>query len=747
MPRRHRITRHSLHCLLGALLLLQASFSAAIDWPQEVSAEEGTIVVYQPQPESLEGNQLQGRAAMSLELQDREDAIFGAFWFQATIDTDGDAGTALIRDIKVTRVRWPDSKDAGEQRFTAVVESAIPETGFSISLDRLSASLESAQIEQRSLAELKHEAPAIVFREQPAVLLSYDGKPRYHAIDNSPYERVVNSPMAVVRRQGSGEHWLTSGQFWYAAKDPMGPWTPSQSPPADLRQMAQSADTGEEAQPGSPPEIVSADSPTELIVSQGKPDWQSLPGGKVLYVQNTESPWLRDLGSGNMYLLLSGRWYRSKAAQGPWTFVPADELPAGFAEIPPDSDLGGLRASVAGTAEAEDAMLDAGIPQTAAIKRDEATLEVQYDGKPKFERIAGTSVAYAVNTASQVLEINSRYYAVDNGVWFTAASASGPWQVADSIPEEEIEKIPPSSPVYNTTYVHIYESTPSVVYTGYLPGYLWSFPYYGVPVYGTGWYYPPYYGSYYYPRPPTWGFNAGWNPWTGWSFGLSYSNGFFNFGVGWNAGYPGGYRPWGCCNGWYGGGYRGPVIINTGNINIGNNVNFGNRTNIGNKVGKPGHRPPAGDRANNLYHNAANRGRVADRATAQAQLRQARPATGRANDVFADRQGNVARKAQDGWEARQNGQWSKPQVSDAQRDQARSTLEQHSTAQQRQAAQDAIQKRSQMSSGQFRAPQIDRGGLERANHARQRGMSREMARPQRRDFGGGGLGGAGMRRR
>ena len=29
--------------------------------------------------------------------------------------------------------------------------------------------------------------------------------------------------------------------------------------------------------------------------------------------------------------------------------------------------------------------------------------------------------------------------------------------------------------------------------------------------------------------------------------------------------------------GWYGGGYRGPTIINTGDINIGNNVNIGNR--------------------------------------------------------------------------------------------------------------------------------------------------------------------------
>jgi hypothetical protein len=39
-----------------------------MDWPQEIVAEEATIVVYQPQPEGLDGNVLSARAAMSLEV-------------------------------------------------------------------------------------------------------------------------------------------------------------------------------------------------------------------------------------------------------------------------------------------------------------------------------------------------------------------------------------------------------------------------------------------------------------------------------------------------------------------------------------------------------------------------------------------------------------------------------------------------------------------------------------------------------
>jgi len=192
--------------------------------------------------------------------------------------------------------------------------------------------------------------------------------------------------------------------------------------------------------------------------------------------------------------------FRSASTSGPWEFVHADQLPQAFKDIAPGSDLGGVRSSVAGTEEAEDALLDMDIPQTSAIKRDEAKFDAQYDGGPRFEQIPGTSVKYASNTGQPIIEVGGKYYAADNGVWFVANSPSGPWTVADQVPEEQIQQIPPSSAVYNVTHLHVDQSTPQVLYVGYTPGYMWSFPYYGVPVYGTGFYYPPYYGSYYYPR-------------------------------------------------------------------------------------------------------------------------------------------------------------------------------------------------------------------------------------------------------
>ncbi|MFK8043567.1 carbohydrate-binding family V/XII [Congregibacter sp.] len=712
-----------------ALLATFASLAVGaqeLSWPQEIKGDEGTLVIYQPQPESLKGDKLSARAAISIELPNKDEPMFGAMWFESRIATDLDAGTVDVLDIKVTKAAWPDSKDAGEQRLMQVVQGAFPDYGFSLSYERLSASLETADIERKSLEALKSDPPIILFSEELAVLLMYDGEPRFEPVKDSPYERALNTPFLVAKEK-SGALFLSDGSHWYTAEDPLGPWVLTTKPPADLAKAVAEGGAMDAAEgAGRAPAIVAATKPTELVVTDGKPDWQSLTGGEILYVQNTETPWLRDLPTGNMYILLSGRWYRSKSSEGPWTFVPANELPPAFAEIPPDSDIGGLRSSVAGTDEAEQAMLDAAIPQTAAIVRSDAKLTVEYDGNPKFESIKGTSVAYAVNTGAQVLRIDNSYYAVDDGVWFMSATPTGPWAVADSVPEDEIAKIPPSSPVYNVTHVHVYESTPEVVYVGYTPGYMWSFPYYGVPVYGTGWYYPPYWGRYYYPRPPTWGLHVGYNPWTGWNFGMSWSNGFMTIGMSWGGGWGGAYRPWGCCGGWYGGGYRGPTIINTGDINIGNNINIGNRTDISNRIGD--NNLSIGDRGGNknLYQRPENRDRVASKRQRD-QLKQARPATQRANNVFADRDGNVARRVDNGWETRDKGQWNRQTAAGGTSNKAENLGNRASTLPSTSRDLSAQRNSNRSSSSSFNRSQMDR-----AHRARNMGGSRERARRGRR---------------
>jgi hypothetical protein len=301
-------------------------------------------------------------------------------------------------------------------------------------------------------------------------------------------------------------------------------------------------------------------------------------------------------------------------------------------------------ASVAGTKEAQEALIDAQVPQTSAIKRSSPPPKVTYDGEPKFEAIEGTSIAYAVNTASQVFLIDGKSYVCDQGVWFVGEDPKGPFVVADSVPAE-IQKIPPDHPGYNTKYVYVYDSTEEVVYVGYTSGYLGSYPWYGTVVWGTGWYYPPYISPhFYYPHPVTYGFAVGYNPYGGWSVGvgIGFTYGAFTFGFMIGGAY-GGY--WGPC-------YRPPMYY----------PGYGGGGYPGYGGGRPvtpggGARPTPYGTNGNLYGREGNSAR---NAPSTRQAGGAAPSTlaNSPNNVFSDRDGNVARRGSDGsWQSRDGGSW------------------------------------------------------------------------------------------
>ena len=100
-------------------------------------------------------------------------------------------------------------------------------------------------------------------------------------------------------------------------------------------------------------------------------------------------------------------------------------------------------------------------------------------------------------------------------MWFVSRSPEGPWEVADKVPGE-IYDIPPSAPVYHTTYVYVYDTDPDWVTYGYLPGYYGSYYAWGVMAFGTGWYYAPYvYDDVYWPYAYTYGAGTWYNEHTG----------------------------------------------------------------------------------------------------------------------------------------------------------------------------------------------------------------------------------------
>ena len=616
-------------------------------WPRQFDSSSGSFVIYQPQPEELNGNVLTGRAAFSLKKSDDSTRTYGVLWYTEEIAIDRDSSTVTARDLDVTKVRLPGITPGEASRYEGLVETQAAGWDLSGSLEELQAGLAAAEKERASVAGLDNEPPKILFRDRLSILVVYDGAPTLKPIEGSKLQRVANTPYAVVFDPRDRRYYLNGANLWYRATDPLGPWTDIPSPPAAVRDIVPPDTSSFDQVEGPRPDVLTATEPTELIATDGPPRYAPLVDDELLYVTNTESDVVLEVGTQDLYVLLSGRWFRAPSTDGPWTFVRGDELPASFARVPLDSPKGNILASVAGTDQADDAVADAEIPQTSAIQRDDQSFTVVYDGDPVFAQIEGTELEYAVNTDAEVILADDRYYACDQGVWYVSDDPEGPWIVSDTRPVG-IEDIPPSCPVYDVRYVYVYDSTPDVVYVGYLPGYLGCYPYYGTVVYGTGYRYGSWRSRHhYYPRRFTWGFHARYNQWLSrWSFGFTYSSGFLRVGTRWRSDAQVGRSS--TRSKWFGpGGYRRPLVARDMALL---------RT-----------RPPGRVRQRvsdglpaNVYNRSENLGRVDRTATRIPTPSIARPIprpVPAPDNVFAGKDGNVYRRDPKGWQVRKGTAW------------------------------------------------------------------------------------------
>jgi hypothetical protein len=616
-------------------------------WPRQFDSSNGSFVIYQPQPENLSGDVLTGRAAFSLKKIGDAYPAFGVIWFTERIEVDRDSLTVTARDFDVTKVRLPSITPELAGRYERLVETQAAEWDLSGSLEELQAGLAAAEKERASVADLDNTPPKIIFHNRRAILVVYDGTPALEPIEGSKLERIENTPYAVIFEPRTRAYYLNGANLWYRAMNPLGPWTDIQRPPSAVREVVPPDTSSYDQVEGPPPEVLTATEPTELIATDGPPRYAPLVDDELLYVTNTESDVVLEVSTQDLYVLISGRWFWAPSTDGPWTFVRGDELPASFLQIPPDSPKGNLLASIAGTDQAEDAIADAEIPQTSAIQRDDRSFEVTYDGDPQFEPIEGTDLQYATNTDAEVILADGRYYACDQGVWYVSDDPDGPWSVSDTRPLG-VEDIPASCPVYDVRYVYIYDSTPEVVYVGYLPGYLGCYPYYGTVVYGTGYRYRPWHGRHhFYPRRPTWGFHARYNPWLSrWSFGFSYGTGFLRVGTRWHPGHPDLRRR--VRSAWFGpGGYRRPLVERDMTL-------LRTRRPERSRPRLPDSLPM------NVYNRTENIARV-DPTASRIPQSIARPLPRPApvpNDVFAGKDGKVYRRDNTGsWQVRERTTW------------------------------------------------------------------------------------------
>ena len=494
--------------------------------------------MYQPQVSSWTDNVLAFRAALALKVDGAKDETFGTISGSARTQVDKVLRTVVFENLKLDKVDFPTLPDRGA-RYRTELQSEFTKSIRTMSLDRLEASLAVAGIKPAAV-QVDNSPPRVIISNTPAILVPIDGAPVVKPLpDNARFNRVINTRALILQGGFQQDYYLHVYDGWMTATSLEGPWTVSFRQPFGMDDIAAKLaksntvdmlNGGAHANPrpslaNGAPTIYTSQQPTELIVFKGQPDFVPIVGTQLLWASNTTSDVLIDTTTNDYYLLLSGRWFRSAALTGPYTFVASNALPAGFKSIPPHSLAGAVLPTVAGTPQAQEAVIANSIPQTATVPlKNGPKFTPSFDGAPKYAPIAGTPLSYVVNSAEPVIEVApDAFYAVTAGVWFTSRALTGPWTVATSVPDV-IYTIPPASPLYYVTYVRIYEATPQYVYVGYTPGYLGTvLSPYGTVVYGTGYAYSPWIGSVWYPPPYTYGVAAVpvYNPYVGYTFGFA----------------------------------------------------------------------------------------------------------------------------------------------------------------------------------------------------------------------------------
>ena len=321
-----RVFKFSVLYLLVLFVTTQtwAKENATTKWPQEIKTKQGLVLVYQPQSETLNDNNLKGRAAVVLNLKESNGPIFGVIRFDAHLETDRIKRTSTITDVNVNKIQFRDSDESVPKQITDLVEQEFHKWKMVVATD-----------EMMTAEKISSIPPQIIFVAEPAVLVIIDGEPQWRVEKNTNLKRVVNTAFTILYEQSTKIYYLYAGnKSWYTTSSLMGDWFVADLVTQEVAKHASKKDPMEKrlgkqtkkhkAKSVPLPKVIVVTKPSELFYSNGKPEFKPFEGSDLRYMSNSTSDVLMDTKQQKYYVLFSGRWYSSKKMEGPWEYIPVE---------------------------------------------------------------------------------------------------------------------------------------------------------------------------------------------------------------------------------------------------------------------------------------------------------------------------------------------------------------------------------------------------------------------------------------
>lgn len=641
----------------------------------------GAVTIYEPQIASWEKqSEMVAWSAVSYESAPKAKLALGSMKIESQTAISVDHRLVKFTNFQIKEINLPTVTPDDAKRIAAALEAELPDEAKTLELEKVLAAVDKSQlaVPKSENPNVKADPPIVLYSPSPAILVGLDGDPIWSPIKDVDLKFALNTNWDLFEHTTSKTYYLRNETYWMKSNNINNGWMPAGKLPESFSKLPDD-DNWKDVKANLPGKVVSASkipnvvtvtAPTEMIVTTGPAKYTPVEGTSLLWVNNTESDIFRNGAEGSFYYLVAGRWFSAPSLYGPWTFA-TPELPEDFQKIPVEHPRSRVLASVPGTQQSVEAILQANVPRTARVNKNQLKApDVIYQGEPEFQPIKDTMLWRAVNTDKDVIKYGNEFYLCYQAVWFKSPDAKGPWTVAEEIPSE-IYKIPASSPMHNVTYVTVTDDDKNDEWVtfAYVAAYTGMMVAWGCVVWGSGWYYPPYVyyrGFYpiYYPYYRTYGYAAYYNPYTG-----TFGRGAAVYGPYGGAGFGAAYNP-------YTGTYaRGAAAYGP----------------YGSRSFAQAYNPRTGTYAqtrqgNNIYGSWGSSyvqrgddwvqtGRVSSRVTGNT-IAGARTSEGGAiitgtgdagrttiartegGDIYAGHDGNVYKKTDSGWQKYENGSWS-----------------------------------------------------------------------------------------
>ena len=298
------------------------------NWPRSFTTGNGaTLTLFQPQitgwPDFTTLNAL---IATELKATAQAKPIYGVIGVSGRTMADDATDEVVLTDVTATQVDFS-TLDRKELTDLAIeVGKIMPAGPITLSQERLTASLADYQ-RLADVNGIKSDPPHIAVSTDPAILVQTDGKAVLSPVKGvEGLQFVVNTNWDIFKTADpDGAYVLRDEKSWLTSKTLDGTWEAAVQLPAILSQLPddESWKDAKAAMPAAPfeggkvPRVIYSALPAEMVLFDGQPALEAVPGTGLEWASNTTSDAFFHKASKTWYVLLSGRWFPQPAWMDP----------------------------------------------------------------------------------------------------------------------------------------------------------------------------------------------------------------------------------------------------------------------------------------------------------------------------------------------------------------------------------------------------------------------------------------------